>query len=263
MLPTDLRNIPIPLFKGVVDSSDYRATPVNLSNALASEELVRVTEFQIASESLYLSRQNVDGSRQFSGALEDVWCRASVASRLATVNVTLRKYGVELLVADGYRPLDLQWQLWFHFLEKARAQPGLLTELDREKFALRYCSDPRGFNIQDSKTWPTHITGGAVDVTIRDVLSRTRIWMGSDLDEPTDESSTDFFEKSTSKQENGVKEYRRLLFHAMTHAGFTNYPNEWWHFDWGNQMWAFFSVKEPRIAHYGVALFASSGACDR
>ena len=31
---------------------------------------------------------------------------------------------------------------------------------------------------------------------------------------------------------------RRLLFNAMVDQGFTNYSEEWWHFDYGNQFWA-------------------------
>jgi D-alanyl-D-alanine dipeptidase len=37
----------------------------------------------------------------------------------------------------------------------------------------------------------------------------------------------------------------------MTDAGFANYPNEWWHFSWGDQMWA--KMAGERAAHYGLA----------
>ena len=44
---------------------------------------------------------------------------------------------------------------------------------------------------------------------------------------------------------------RRLLFHAMTGAGFTNYRGEWWHFDFGNQRWA--NIAAVPHAIYGAA----------
>jgi len=28
----------------------------------------------------------------------------------------------------------------------------------------------------------------------------------------------------------------------MTSAGFTNYPEEWWHFDFGNSFWRFYGL---------------------
>jgi D-alanyl-D-alanine dipeptidase len=34
----------------------------------------------------------------------------------------------------------------------------------------------------------------------------------------------------------------------MTDAGFTNMPTKWWHYDYGNKFWAYYT-KEP--AKYG------------
>jgi D-alanyl-D-alanine dipeptidase len=35
----------------------------------------------------------------------------------------------------------------------------------------------------------------------------------------------------------------------MAAGGFAQHPNEWWHFSWGDQLWAD-RTGEP-IAHYG------------
>ncbi len=37
----------------------------------------------------------------------------------------------------------------------------------------------------------------------------------------------------------------------MTEAGFVNYDQEWWHFEYGSQRWAFVKKKESAI--YGPA----------
>jgi D-alanyl-D-alanine dipeptidase len=66
--------------------------------------------------------------------------------------------------------------------------------------------------------------------------------MGTPFDYFGEEAHTAFYEE---KQINGtllpieteILNNRRLLFHAMTNAGFSNYPFEWWHFDYGNQFW--------------------------
>lgn len=39
----------------------------------------------------------------------------------------------------------------------------------------------------------------------------------------------------------------------MLAQGFTNIPTEWWHFDYGNSNWAYFS--EQPFAYYGAANF--------
>jgi D-alanyl-D-alanine dipeptidase len=42
---------------------------------------------------------------------------------------------------------------------------------------------------------------------------------------------------------------RQLLAAAMQAVGFEQHPNEWWHFSWGDQMWAWSSGSAQ--AHYG------------
>jgi D-alanyl-D-alanine dipeptidase len=37
----------------------------------------------------------------------------------------------------------------------------------------------------------------------------------------------------------------------MHQQGFTNLPSEWWHFDYGDQLWAYYGA-HPH-AHYGPA----------
>ncbi|CAK2155539.1 hypothetical protein VCRA2116O234_510012 [Vibrio crassostreae] len=59
--------------------------------------------------------------------------------------------------------------------------------------------------------------------------------MGTQFDENSLRSWSCALEHSSeAKQANN----RRLLYNAMIGAGFTNLPSEWWHYDYGNQMWA-------------------------
>ena len=45
---------------------------------------------------------------------------------------------------------------------------------------------------------------------------------------------------------------RRILYWVMAEAGFANNPTEWWHYSWGDQMWA-------KLRGEPAALY---GACD-
>ena len=47
------------------------------------------------------------------------------------------------------------------------------------------------------------------------------------------ESSDDDYRVKHCRQKN-----RRMLYNVMTAAGFTNLPSEWWHYDYGDNMWA-------------------------
>lgn len=67
--------------------------------------------------------------------------------------------------------------------------------------------------------------------------------MGTRFDEFTDAAGTTFYEKETQKrqlspEEQEILQNRRFLYQVMTRAGFENYGDEWWHYSFGDNMWA-------------------------
>jgi len=87
---------------------------------------------------------------------------------------------------------------------------------------------------------PPHSTGAAVDLTIR-WIGQDHLYMGSIFDDFTSRANTDFYE--TNIMDHSFSDYearnnRRLLYWMMSNEGFSNNPTEWWHFSWGDQMWA-------------------------
>ena len=75
---------------------------------------------------------------------------------------------------------------------------------------------------------PLHATGGAIDLTIVDVKTKKELDMGIGFDAFSDLTNTDAFEKEGMDET--IRENRRILYNAMTKAGFTNLPSEVWHF---------------------------------
>ena len=75
-----------------------------------------------------------------------------------------------------------------------------------------------------------------MDVTLRRKSTGELLDMGSGYDEASTNSFTDAFERD-QQSDPQVRDNRRLLNTVMTQAGFANYPYEWWHYDWGTQMW--------------------------
>lgn len=85
--------------------------------------------------------------------------------------------------------------------------------------------------------------------------------MGTDFDHFGPEAATRYFEerdvaakKAIATSDNPVAN-RRLLFNVLSQHGFTNYAEEWWHFDYGNQFWgrilsrcAIYGAAEPPIS---------------
>ncbi|MDO8626177.1 MAG: M15 family metallopeptidase [Candidatus Magasanikbacteria bacterium] len=66
--------------------------------------------------------------------------------------------------------------------------------------------------------------------------------MGTPFDYFGPEATTNFYE-TKSEANFGTKDYeiknnRRLFFKVLKDAGFSNYPDEWWHWSYGDQEWA-------------------------
>ncbi len=106
----------------------------------------------------------------------------------------------------------------------------------------------------DAESPAPHATGAAVDLTIR-WKDGDPLWMGSIFDDATAVAHRGRFENlpddAMSFSDEEARANRRLLFWLMTAEGFTGHPDEWWHFSWGDQMWAKLSGADA--AHYGEA----------
>lgn len=223
-------------------TQDYHGRTVNLRSALSKEPLVPISEFGLSGESVY--------KKTYTQAEREPRVRLTVARKLKAANELLKPLGVKLYILDGYRPLLLQQALWQHFLEKAKVSSPKKDLDSLKKYAARYCSNPENYNAKDSRTWPSHITGGAVDLTLRGINGED-LEMVSVFDDDSEISHTAYFESGNPKGGKD-RDYRRLLYNAMHAQGFENYPYEWWHYDYGNQSWSMNS-DEYESAFYGPA----------
>jgi D-alanyl-D-alanine dipeptidase len=126
---------------------------------------------------------------------------------------------------------------------------------------------------EDPAQPPPHLTGGAVDLTVvqfdedkrqtfvelsRIIQDPSRHWMdrkisalsrqnlfllhsrlldmGTPFDAITPEAATAYFERQPKTATDIIcRSNRRILWNAMTEAGFSFYELEWWHADFGNQ----------------------------
>lgn len=123
-----------------------------------------------------------------------------VADRLTRAAAELRRRGFRLVLFDCYRPLSVQRELW-------KAMPK------------------RGF-VADPATGSHHNRAAAVDLSLADQA-------GTPVEMPT---GFDAFEPrarawATQGVTPAARRHRDTLREAMTAAGFTVNPVEWWHFD--------------------------------
>jgi len=254
----DFRIQPIPPAVTNQSALDYHLIAIELDGEANLEPLVPVSEYEIIYRSAY-SLNRAPYYRSFSRALPVPLVRKSVALRLRLINQLLVPYDAELVILDAYRPVPLQKELWHHFIEVAREKLPDASEDDLVKFVGQYWSDPRTFDASDFRTWPTHSTGGAVDLTLQDKSVMQELFMGSVFDDVDSISSTRHFEDPslTSLSAIDARQNRRLLYNAMTEGGFFNYHHEWWHYDFGTQM-AIMNGAQLESALYGIAHLTES-----
>ncbi|HEU0095165.1 MAG TPA: M15 family metallopeptidase [Rhizomicrobium sp.] len=228
---------------------------ITRDNALYGEPVVEARDSGLAGANFYASDRNPPYWHQVDGATDKLWLRTSVAEKLLAVNARVGEAGLELFLFDAWRPRAVQ--AYFHDVwmpaELQRRDPSLAGDALTEDVE-RYWAAP-----SDSAESPApHATAAAVDLTLR-WKDGEQLWMGSLFDDVTALANRDRFENldadnfSFSDQE--AQANRRLLHWLMVEAGFAGHPDEWWHFSWGDQMWA--ALTGARHAHYGEASIPS------
>lgn len=224
------------------DLCDYGNVPVNKNNSLYSEELVDLRNYGISGVSYYhiSDGTNPPYFRSLKGSIPGLLARKSVAKLLKKVNLRLASSGLELFVWDAYRPLETQIGIWNFFERTVKQAKPELSDQEVYGEVIKYVSDPKKFLANDQRTWPTHMTGASVDLTIRKSSDPELLDMGAHFDQMDEAAFSDHYEKLFAKQKISGNDprliNRRLLNYVMVEAGFTNYPFEYWHFDWKNQM---------------------------
>ena len=136
--------------------------------------------------------------------------------------------GIHFKIFSAYRSLEQQQKRWDYLYKKNKKDfPNLSEEETINKTQSQIANPQAGFG--------GHQTGGAVDISLCND-------QGQDLDMGTaygEHNHTTFTQNKNLNKEQ--QQNRKILFDAMTAAGFTNYPAEWWHYSYGDRMWAAYS----------------------
>ena len=159
------------------------------------------------------------------------YLRQDVYYRLIRASKKL-PYGYKFKIFDAWRPLEVQFFLYKTYREIIEKKYCYLSPFELDSIMSSFVFPPS----KDPKFPPPHTTGGAIDLSVIDEYGQD-LDMGSEFDELDSSAHTSFFEDKNSTVANN----RRLLYNIMISEGFTNLPSEWWHYDFGTVIWAFYS----------------------
>lgn len=241
-----LRQRPIPDQAGV----RLRKTGFRSHLILPSDEpLDDALAAGIAGVNAYYSTRTPPYYRQIAGAIPGLFLRRGVIEKLLAVNGRLAGFGLELFLFDGWRPKAVQ--AYFHDVwmpQHLREQAPALSGADLQAEVEKYWSAP---SVDEHSPAP-HETGGATDLTLR-WRGGEMLWMGSLFDDVTAIAHRDHFERDgdVSFSDVEARANRRLLHWVMAEEGLIGHPDEWWHFSFGDQLWA-------RLGGFEAALYGLS-----
>lgn len=244
----------------------YRGHPIDSDHELFREPLLPISEYGVNGVNYY-SQPNNATIDPVEGVTPNVFVRKTVAEKLAAANEFLVAHDgiaalfdarVELYVRDGFRSPVLQAYLHDDVIPRLiRTQQPTWSEKQVQARVGQVIAYPQW----SEASMPPHFTGGAVDLSLREVDSQKLVDTGHGKAELGKEAiHTDYLEGvlrgglAIAGLERAINA-RRVLFNVMGSdeigdVSMENNPTETWHYSLYDQMWGI--LRGHKTAFYGI-----------
>jgi D-alanyl-D-alanine dipeptidase len=217
----------------LIDFSKYQSLNVNdpLFQIISSDRLVV--------EPCWTLENDWEGNRyrayiamhpEYTG----VFVRSGLAERLSVAALALGD-SYQLIIRAGHRPIEVQLTILNDCASDYKLQHPGESDAAALEYARTFVSDP-------STSLPPHVAGAAVDVDVRNTSTGELLDFGSSVNDFTEESFLHYGNLTAEQQKN-----RLLLLTSMLGAGLASYRSEWWHYSYGDQVWAWFYGEETSL----------------
>ncbi len=193
------------------------------------------------------------------GARSPFCLRTGVIERLHQAQAYLQQLKPDwrLQVFDAYRPVAVQQFMVDHTLGAVLRDRGwdadTITPAQHQD-ALNQVYKFWAMPNLNPLTPPPHSTGAAIDLTIVDATGQP-VDMGGAIDELSERSHPEHYVGRADAEHYDI--HRQLLNYCMSQAGFERHYHEWWHFSYGDQLWAWLRSRrdfgQQYVAQYGRA----------
>lgn len=152
-------------------------------------------------------------------------------------------HGWKFRIYEGLRSLNVQKILFDEHLNNLKLRSSNTSEEELFNEASLLIA-PVSF-FKGTPNIPPHSTGGAVDLEIID-LNGSLIDFGMAIKDwyKVDPDICETYSQNISDE---VFQNRKILLDIMYEHEFVNYPREWWHFSYGDRLWAFLREKKEAI----------------
>ncbi len=146
--------------------------------------------------------------------------------------------GYRFVIYEAYRPMSYQIKLWDGVVASMREQYPNLDPASEEFIAKCdvYAANPY-------RQGSGHQSGAAVDISL----------IGADGEECDMGGSVRGFDKTADFDcptiSAKARHNRELLRSVLSRVGLVNYPSEWWHYSFGDRLWA--RLSGSKLAIFG------------
>jgi len=155
----------------------------------------------------------------------DDWrIRTEIRLRIEKASTSLPD-GIGFMIYEAYRSRQQQQRLWDPLYARLQRDNPDWHANDLYTEAARWISPPDGFGSG-------HQAGAAVDITLA-MLNHRPLDMGTDINEKSTPLTM-----TASPVADDIRNNRDILITALAKYGLVNYPDEWWHFSYGDRLWA-------------------------
>jgi D-alanyl-D-alanine dipeptidase len=210
---------------------DYEHIPIEE----CGEPLVNIEAFGFVLEPIYY-HSGLSG-------IPEMRLRQSVADRLAKAREKIAPLNFKIW--DGWRPREVQHNIYMKYWKELEAAHPEWDENRLREQAGTFVSV-----AYDPNRIPIHSTGGSVDLTIIDEKG-FELEMGTEFDYFGPKAAALYYEKIEGHEL--IRENRSLLRRILVEAEFRFDEDEWWHFDYGNQIWAS-ALNKPKAIYGEVGI---------
>ena len=180
--------------------------------------------------------------------------RLGVVQRLLDAQQQLVEHDprMRLSIFDAWRPIAVQAFMVDHSITELCRERGVEARSGHAFDQVvadvgRFWAAPS----RDPATPPPHSTGAAVDLTLSS-SDGTPLAMGGEIDAIGAVSEPQHYVGREDSEARRWHQRRQLLAEVMGAAGFAQHPNEWWHYSFGDQLWAW--RKGAAVAVYAEAV---------
>lgn len=137
-----------------------------------------------------------------------------------------------LILRAGHRPLEVQIKLLNMVMQQYLENNPNSTDKEAMIYARIFVSDPK-IKI------PPHCCGSAVDVDVVNKKTQQLVDFGCPVNTDSEIAylNTGLINKDQQKN-------RKMLLNTMIKSGFAPFESEWWHYSFGDQVWASYYKKD-------------------